>query len=52
MQSVCDVVEDPLSRFLKAESVQCKCTNKTKFEKYMISLFKAKVGSMIKTKSR
>jgi hypothetical protein len=28
MLSVCDVVEDPLSEFLKAESVWCKCTNK------------------------
>jgi hypothetical protein len=27
MLSVYDVVKDPLSRFLKAESVWCKCTN-------------------------
>jgi hypothetical protein len=52
MQNACDVVEDPLSGFLKMESVRCKCTKKkNKFGKYMISLFKSKVSSMIKTKS-
>jgi hypothetical protein len=28
MLNVCDVIEDPLSGFLKAKSVWCKSTNK------------------------
>jgi hypothetical protein len=33
MLNVCDVVGDPLSGFLKAGSVWCKCIKKDNFEK-------------------
>jgi hypothetical protein len=49
VQGICGVVEDPLSGFLKAKNVRCKCIirNKKKenFGKYMILLLlKEKVG--------
>jgi hypothetical protein len=35
VQGVCGVVEDPLSGFLKAKSVQCKCIIRNKKNKIL-----------------